>query len=152
VCDVAGKLSVVLYGMLKNMTPYDQDKHRRQLGVVQSADQTGAPPVDVSLELVDLADSPNDLVDDDHLQVQQVGEQDGLVAFTAASAESKGTAETLPCAQRRSPTCRSPQTLHSYTVWSQHGTMPTKLSAQLTIVDGGELNVAQPARTLAAGR
>src|SRR5438128_359848 len=62
---VAGKLSVVLYGMLKNMTPYDQDKHRRQLGLVQSADQTGSPPVDVSLELVDLADSRNDLVDDD---------------------------------------------------------------------------------------
>ncbi len=62
---VAGKLSVVLYGMLKNMTPYDQDKHRRQLGLVQSADQPGSPPVDVSLELVDLADSRSDLVDDD---------------------------------------------------------------------------------------
>jgi len=56
---------VVLYGMLKNMTPYDQDKHRRQLGLVQSADQTGSPPVDVSLELVDLADSRNELVADD---------------------------------------------------------------------------------------
>ncbi len=62
---VAGRLSVVLYGMLKNMTPYDQDKHRRQLGLVQSADQTGSLPVDVSLEVVDLADSQNDLLADD---------------------------------------------------------------------------------------
>ncbi len=62
---VAGKLSVVLYGMLKNMTPYDQDQHRRQLGLVHSADQTDSLPVDVSLELVDLAESQNDLVADD---------------------------------------------------------------------------------------
>ncbi len=60
---VAGKLSVVLYGMLKNMTPYDQDKHRRQLGLVQSTDQ-GSLPVDISLEVVDLAESGNDLLAD----------------------------------------------------------------------------------------
>ena len=62
---VAGKISVVLYGMLKNMTPYDQDKHRRQLGLVQSTGQTGLLPVQVSLEVVDLADSQNDLLADD---------------------------------------------------------------------------------------
>jgi hypothetical protein len=56
---------VVLYGMLKNMTPYDEDKHRRQLGLIQSADQAGSLPVDVPLELVDLAESPNELVADD---------------------------------------------------------------------------------------
>jgi len=61
---VAGKLSVVLYGMLKNMTPYDQDKHRRQLGLVQSTDQ-GSLPVDISLEVIDLAESGNDLLADD---------------------------------------------------------------------------------------
>ena len=61
---VAGKLSVVLYGMLKNMTPYDQDKHLRQLGLVQSTDQ-GSLPVDISLEVVDLAESQNDLLADD---------------------------------------------------------------------------------------
>jgi hypothetical protein len=62
---VAGKLSVVLYGMLKNMTPYDEDKHRRQLGLVHSADQTGLLTVDVSLELVDLINPQNNLSADD---------------------------------------------------------------------------------------
>jgi hypothetical protein len=62
---VAGKLSVVLYGMLKNMTPYNEDKHRRQLGLVGCTQQPSSTPVDVSLELVDLADSPNDFVSDD---------------------------------------------------------------------------------------
>jgi len=51
--------------MLNNMTPYDQDKHRRQLGLVHSADQTGSLPVDVSLEVVDLAETQNDLLADD---------------------------------------------------------------------------------------
>jgi len=36
---VAGKLSVVLYGMLKNMTPCAEDRHRRQLGLVEFTDQ-----------------------------------------------------------------------------------------------------------------
>src|SRR5258707_10796745 len=54
---VAGKLSVVLYGMLKNMTPYDQDKHRRQLGFAEFRVQTSSTPVDVSLAMVDLAES-----------------------------------------------------------------------------------------------
>jgi len=63
---VAGKLSVVLYGMLKNMTLYDEDKHRRQLGLVGFTDQSSSTPAaDVSLELVDLAESQNDLVTDD---------------------------------------------------------------------------------------
>jgi len=56
---------VVLYGMLKNMTPYDEATHRRQLGLVERTDQPSPTPVDVSLELVDLAESPNDLVADD---------------------------------------------------------------------------------------
>jgi hypothetical protein len=62
---VAGKLSVVLYGMLNNMAPYDEDKHRRQLGLVEFTDQTSSTPVDVSLAVVDLADSHTDLVADD---------------------------------------------------------------------------------------
>ena len=63
---VAGKLSVVLYGMLKNMTLYDERKHRRQLGLIEFTDETSSTPaVDVSLELVDLAESQNDLVTDD---------------------------------------------------------------------------------------
>jgi len=54
---VAGKLSMVLYGMLNNMTPYNEDKRRRQLGLVQSADQISSSTVDVSQETVDLAES-----------------------------------------------------------------------------------------------
>jgi hypothetical protein len=61
----AGKLSVVLYGMVKNLTPYDEDKHRRQLGLIECTDQTSSTPVDVSLEVVDLAESQHDLVPDD---------------------------------------------------------------------------------------
>jgi len=53
---VAGKLSVVLYGMLKNMTPYDERKHREQLGLLTGAEQTSSTPVEVTLELVDLVD------------------------------------------------------------------------------------------------
>jgi hypothetical protein len=37
---VAGKLAIVLYGMLKNMTPYDEAKHRQELGLAQ-LDQSG---------------------------------------------------------------------------------------------------------------
>jgi transposase len=72
---VAGKLSVVLYGMLKNMTPYDEDKHRKQLGIVEGTYQASSTPVDVSLEPVDLTDSPVELASDepsldDQFQVQ----------------------------------------------------------------------------------
>jgi len=60
---IAGKLSVVLYGMLKNMKEYDERKHREQLGLLTSTDQGTSAPVEVSLELVDLADSDTDLVE-----------------------------------------------------------------------------------------
>ena len=62
---VAGKLSVVLYGMLKNMAPYDAHKHREQLGLLGAAVQTSSAPVEVGLELVDdLVDAQTDLADD----------------------------------------------------------------------------------------
>jgi transposase len=61
---VAGKLSVVLYGMLKNMKPYDERKHREQLGLLRDADQVTSATVEVSLELVDLADADTDLFED----------------------------------------------------------------------------------------
>jgi hypothetical protein len=51
--------------MLKNMTPYDETTHRWQLGLVEPADQPSSAPVPVSLELVDLTESTNDLVADD---------------------------------------------------------------------------------------
>jgi len=61
---VAGKLSIVLYGMLKNMTPYDERKHREQLGLLSATDQTSSTPVDVALEFVDLVDSQIEAIDD----------------------------------------------------------------------------------------
>jgi hypothetical protein len=64
---VAGKLSVVLYGMLTNMTPYDERKHRDQLGLASASDQTSSTPVEVALELVDIADSNGDTLEDTRL-------------------------------------------------------------------------------------
>jgi len=61
---VAGKLSVVLYGMLKNMTPYDERKHRAQLGLLNADQQTSSTPAEVALELVDLVDPQTALVED----------------------------------------------------------------------------------------
>ena len=61
---VAGKLSVVLYGMLKNMTPYDERKHREQLGLLRAGDQANSTPVEISLDLVDLVDSASRLDED----------------------------------------------------------------------------------------
>lgn len=61
---VAGKLSVVLYGMLKTMTPYDERKHREQLGLLTAAEQPSSTPVEVALELVDLVDQQTDLAEE----------------------------------------------------------------------------------------
>ena len=61
---VAGKLSVVLYGMLKTMTPYDERKHREQLGLLTAAEQPSSTPVEVALELVDLVDQQADLAEE----------------------------------------------------------------------------------------
>jgi hypothetical protein len=62
-----------LYGRLKNMTPYDERKHREQLGLLIAADQASSTSVEVALELVDLVDSQTDLVEDpptsDELQI-----------------------------------------------------------------------------------
>ncbi len=88
----------------------------------------------------------------DHLQFQQVGEQDGLVAFTAASAESKGTAvNVVLCTTSFAHLSLATNAALVHGV-GHHGTTPTKLSAQLTIVDGSELDVAQSERALPAGR
>jgi hypothetical protein len=61
---VAGKLSVVLYGMLKNMNPYEERQHREQLGLLRATDQVTRTPVDVPLDLIDLADPDTDPVED----------------------------------------------------------------------------------------
>jgi transposase len=53
---VAGKISVVLYGMLRDMTPYDEAKHRRELGLAQPEHASGSVQ-GVSTDLIDIADS-----------------------------------------------------------------------------------------------
>jgi len=51
--------------MLKNMAPYDEHKHREQLGLLGAAVQTSSAPVEVGLEFVDdLVDAQTDLADD----------------------------------------------------------------------------------------
>jgi len=61
---VAGKLSVVLYGMLKTMTPYDERKHREQLGLLSAGEQTTSTPAEIALDLIDLVDPQTALVEE----------------------------------------------------------------------------------------
>lgn len=50
---VAGKLSAVLYSMLKSMTPYDEAKHRKELGLPQTAaDIVAEATVDAPLDFI----------------------------------------------------------------------------------------------------
>jgi transposase len=53
---LAGKLCGVVYGLLKTMTPYDEAKHRRELGLapVQAGEMT---TIDAPLDLVDALDA-----------------------------------------------------------------------------------------------
>jgi transposase len=51
---LAGKLCGVIYGMLKTMTPYDEAKHRRELGLIAVLDH--AATIEAQLDLVDTLD------------------------------------------------------------------------------------------------
>src|SRR5207249_2090862 len=51
---VAGKLSAVLYSMLKTMTPYDEAKHRRALGLAPVQDTVIEATVEAPLDVVEL--------------------------------------------------------------------------------------------------
>lgn len=53
---MAGKISVVLYGMLKTMTPYDAQKHRRALRLPEPKSESGASPVEAPNNLTDMLD------------------------------------------------------------------------------------------------
>ena len=87
-----------------------------------------------------------------YLQFKQLGEQDGFVARTALAAQTERAAEevvlcTTSVADRAFAT-------HAALV---HGVRhecatPTQLSAQLTVVDGRELDAAESEGALAAGR
>jgi len=52
---LAGKLSTVLYGMLRTMTPYDETKHRREMGLppVRSENLATQPPREIEMDLID---------------------------------------------------------------------------------------------------
>jgi len=52
---LAGKLCGVIYGMLKTMTPYDEAKHRRELGLV-AVQEDHAAAITAPLDLVDTLD------------------------------------------------------------------------------------------------
>jgi transposase len=58
---LAGKISVVLYGMLKTMTPYDEKKHRRAMGLPEVDKEVPETLIEVPEELVeDLTDENDD--------------------------------------------------------------------------------------------
>ena len=61
---VVGKLALVLYGMLKNVTPYDEAKYRQELGLAQLDHASGSGTVDLSPEVIDVADGPDELISD----------------------------------------------------------------------------------------
>ena len=52
---LAGKLCGVVYGMLKTMTPYDEAKHRRELGLAEVQAGHGTT-IDAPMDLVDALD------------------------------------------------------------------------------------------------
>ena len=60
---LAGKLSTVLYGMLRTMTAYDEAKHRREMGLPPLVHDTQAtePPLEIEMDLVDDVDLPDEL-------------------------------------------------------------------------------------------
>jgi transposase len=61
---MAGKLAVVLYGMLKTMTPYDAKKHRKAMGLPEPELEGSQSPVEAPEELVKTLDDEQDLLGD----------------------------------------------------------------------------------------
>jgi len=61
---VAGKLSAVLYSMLKMMTPYDEAKHRTELGLPQAADIVTEATVDAPLDFIGTLDEEVEFLQD----------------------------------------------------------------------------------------
>src|SRR6266702_3733145 len=52
---LAGKLSTVLYGMLRTMAPYDEAKHRREMGLppLNDVNRPAEAPLEIERDLVD---------------------------------------------------------------------------------------------------
>jgi transposase len=59
---MAGKLAVVIYGMLKTMTAYDEQKHRKALGLPEPAAESAESSVEAPMELVEALDDERDLL------------------------------------------------------------------------------------------
>jgi hypothetical protein len=87
-----------------------------------------------------------------HLQFKQFGKQDGFVAFGTASAKSEGATENVVL-------CTTSVADHAVAAHAAlvHGvrhecTPSTQLGAQLTVIDGSELDAAKSEGALAAAR
>ena len=52
---LAGKLSTVLYGMLRTLAPYDEAKHRREMGLppLNDVNRPAEAPLEIEMDLVD---------------------------------------------------------------------------------------------------
>ncbi len=61
---VAGKLSAVLYSMLKTMTPYDEPKHRKELGLAEAFDVVADATVDAPLDFIGSFDDDVEFLED----------------------------------------------------------------------------------------
>ena len=58
---LAGKLSTVLYGMLRTMAAYDEAKHRREMSLPPShQDCVAVAPIEIEMDLVDDAELPDE--------------------------------------------------------------------------------------------
>jgi hypothetical protein len=60
---LTGKLSTVLYAMLRTMAVYDEAKYRREMGLPPLVHDTQAtdPPLEIEMDLVDDVDLPDEL-------------------------------------------------------------------------------------------
>ena len=86
-----------------------------------------------------------------YLQFKQIGEQDGFVARAAVAAETERSAENVVL-------CTTSVADHAFAAHAAlvHGvrhecTPSTQFGAQLTVVDGSELEAAESEGALAAG-
>ncbi|MBV9601573.1 MAG: IS110 family transposase [Chloroflexi bacterium] len=59
---LAGKLSTVLYGMLRTMTVYDEAKHRREMSLplLHQDNVMVEPPIEIEMDIVDDIELPNE--------------------------------------------------------------------------------------------
>jgi hypothetical protein len=67
---MAGKLSAVLYSMLKTMTLYDEAKHRKELGLPQPADIVAEATVDAPLDFIGTLDEEVEFLQHDAGQAE----------------------------------------------------------------------------------